>query len=296
MSKSHSDGAALIARVGGLVEDELDRLLPRDDEPPAGIHKAMRYSVFPAGKRLRPAVALLVGETLDIPASVVLPSACALEMIHAFSLIHDDLPAMDDGELRRGRPTSHRVFGEAVAILAGDALCTLAFEVVARGAADGAAAAELVAELAHASGTRGMIGGQMLDMLAEGRKPDQALVDEIHRKKTAALLRASAVMPAIAGRKPPPVRAALARYGELLGWAFQIVDDVLDETSSPEELGKGAQRDRERGKMTYPAAIGLDACRVRATELKDAAIREVASLDRLGHLATLAAFVIDRTS
>jgi geranylgeranyl pyrophosphate synthase len=295
MSRSPSDGAGLIARVGAVVERELDRILPREDEAPAEIHRAMRYSVFPAGKRLRPAVALLVGETLGIPEADVVPSACALELIHAFSLIHDDLPAMDDGELRRGRPTSHKVFGEAVAILAGDALSTLAFEVVARHSPEGTAG-ELVAELADASGTRGMIGGQMLDLLAEGRRPDQALVDEIHKKKTAALLRASAVMPAIAGRKPAPVRAALARYGELLGWAFQIVDDVLDETSSAEELGKGAQKDRERGKMTYPAAIGLDRCLARAAELKEAAVREVASIDRLGHLATLASFVVERTS
>jgi geranylgeranyl diphosphate synthase type II len=293
---SRSDGAALIARMSASVDRELERLLPREDEGPAAIHRAMRYAVFPAGKRLRPALALLVAETLGIPERAVLPSACALEMIHAFSLIHDDLPAMDDGDLRRGRPTIHRVFGEAVAILAGDALSTLAFEVVARETPDPSCVAALVVELANASGTRGMIGGQMLDLLAEGRQPEQSLVDEIHLKKTAALLRASAVMPAIAGGAPAATRAALARFGELLGWAFQIVDDVLDETSSPEALGKGSHKDRERGKMTYPAAIGLDGCLARARDLGARAAGEVAHLDRMGHLATLAGFVVERTS
>jgi geranylgeranyl pyrophosphate synthase len=291
-----SDAAALIARASVVVDAELDRLLPPETEPPADIHRAMRYSVFPGGKRLRPALCLLVGETLGIPVATVLPSACALELIHAFSLIHDDLPAMDDDELRRGRPTNHRVFGEAVAILAGDALNTLAFEVVAKHTSDKEAAADLVVELADASGTHGMIGGQTLDLLAEGRAPDRALVDEIHLKKTAALMRAAAVMPAIAGRASPEVRRALARYGELLGWAFQIVDDVLDETSSAEALGKGARKDKERGKMTYPAAVGLDACIARARELEARARSEVAGLDRLGHLETLAAFVVERTS
>jgi geranylgeranyl diphosphate synthase type II len=293
---SRSDGAALIARVSGSVERELDRLLPREDEPPETIHRAMRYSVFPGGKRLRPGLALLVAETLGIPERAALPSACALEMIHAFSLIHDDLPAMDDDDLRRGRPTSHRVFGEAVAILAGDALSTLAFEVLARETPDRSTVAALVAELANASGTRGMIGGQMLDLLAEGRPPDQALVDRIHLKKTAALIRAAATMPAIAGGAPPSTCAMLARFGELVGWAFQIVDDVLDETSSAEALGKGSHKDRERGKMTYPAAIGLEACLARARDLSSRAAAEVAAIDRLGHLATIAGFVVERTS
>jgi geranylgeranyl diphosphate synthase type II len=291
-----SDGARHVARMSAIVDRELNRFLPREDEPPDAIHRAMRYAVLPGGKRLRPALALLVGEVLGIPERVVVPAACALEMIHAFSLIHDDLPAMDDGELRRGKPTVHRAFGEAVAILAGDALATLAFEVVARETPDPAAAAALVAELASASGTRGMIGGQMLDLLAEGRAPERALVDQIHLKKTAALIRAAAVMPAIAGGVRDPVRGALRRYGELLGWAFQIVDDVLDETGSPEELGKGAQNDRARGKMTYPAAIGLDACVARARELGAAAAAEAAPFDRAWTLASVASFVVERTS
>jgi geranylgeranyl diphosphate synthase, type II len=293
---SLSEAAALIARTSGIVDAELDRLLPREDEPPAAVHRAMRYSVFPGGKRLRPAIALLVGETLDLPLSCVLPSACALEMIHAFSLIHDDLPAMDDDDLRRGRPTNHKVFGEAVAILAGDALSTLAFEVVARDTPDPAAAAALVVELAIASGTRGMIGGQVLDLLAEGESPKQGLVDEIHLKKTAALLRAAAVMPAIAGRAAPQAREALRRFGEILGWAFQIVDDVLDETSSAEALGKESHKDRERGKMTYPAVLSIEACLARARDLGLRAVREVAPYDRLGHLATIARFVVERSS
>jgi geranylgeranyl pyrophosphate synthase len=277
-----------------LTDAALDRTLPPEGDPPADVHRAMRYSVFSGGKRLRPALALTVGEALGLPHDVALPSACAVELIHAFSLIHDDLPAMDDDDLRRGRPTNHKVFGEAVAILAGDALSVFAFEALVRGTPNRAVAAELVLELAQASGTAGMIGGQILDLAAERRTPDRATVDEIHRLKTGALIRAACVMPAIAGRASEDVVAKLRTFGDLIGRAFQIADDVLDETSSPEELGKGTQKDRERGKMTYPALIGVAASAAEAGRLRDEALAVVAPLDRHGELATLARFVVAR--
>jgi geranylgeranyl diphosphate synthase, type II len=256
----------------------------------------MRYSVFAGGKRLRPALAITMAEALGRPASLALPSACAVELIHAFSLIHDDLPAMDDDDLRRGRPTSHKVFGEAVAILAGDALSVFAFEALVAGTAERAVAAELVLELARASGTRGMIGGQILDLEAERRSPERETVEDIHRLKTAALIRASCVMPAVAARASDDVVERARAYGELLGRAFQIADDVLDETSSPEELGKGTQKDRSRGKMTYPAVLGIAASVAEAKRLSEEAAAVVAPIDRRGELGVLARFVVERTS
>jgi geranylgeranyl pyrophosphate synthase len=187
------------------------------------------------------------------------------------------------------------VFGEAVAILAGDALSVFAFEALVRGTPDRAAAAELVLELARSSGTAGMIGGQILDLAAERRTPDRATVDEIHLLKTAALIRAACVMPALAVRASADVVARLRTFGELLGRAFQIADDVLDEISSPEELGKGTQKDRERGKMTYPALVGVPASTAEAVRLRDEALAAVAPVDRRGELATLARFVVDRS-
>ncbi len=284
-----------LARASTFVDQALERWMPAETVKPGEVHRAMRYSVFSGGKRLRPALALTVGDALGIPREAVLPSACALELIHAFSLIHDDLPAMDDDDLRRGRPTNHKVFGEAVAILAGDALSTLAFEIVAEHTPDKGVVPDLVLELARATGTQGMIGGQILDLLAEGQTPDEKLVADIHLMKTAALLRASCTMPAIAGRAGAPTIAALRKFGDLLGHAFQIVDDILDETSSPEQLGKGTNKDRERGKMTYPAAVGLDRSKVIARNLIDEATRAVEALDRSGQLRALARFVADRS-
>lgn len=285
----------LLASASAAVDAALDRFLPPESAAPEEVHRAMRYSVFAGGKRLRPALALTAAEALGFPAETALPSASAVELIHAFSLIHDDLPAMDDDDLRRGRPTNHKVFGEAVAILAGDALSVFAFEALVTGTPDRAVAAELVLELARASGTAGMIGGQILDLAAERRTPDRAMVDEIHRLKTAALIRAACVMPAIAVRASADATERLRTFGELLGRAFQIADDVLDETSSPEELGKGTQKDRERGKMTYPALIGIERSVAEARRLRDEALAVVAPIDRRGELATLARFVVDRS-
>jgi geranylgeranyl diphosphate synthase, type II len=256
----------------------------------------MRYSVFSGGKRLRPALALTTAQALGFDPETALPSACALELVHAFSLIHDDLPAMDDDDLRRGRPTNHKVFGEATAILAGDALSVFAFEALVLGTPDPKIAVRLVRELAVASGTRGMIGGQALDLSAERREPERALVDEIHRLKTAALIKAACVMPAIAGGADEAVVERLGRFGDLLGRAFQIADDVLDETSSPERLGKGTQKDRTRGKMTYPAVLGVDSSAAEAARLTDEAEALVTPVDRRGELRVLARFVVERTA
>ncbi len=285
-----------LARASAIVDQALDRWMPPETAKPTDVHRSMRYSVFSGGKRLRPALALTVADALELPQAAVLPSACALELIHAFSLIHDDLPAMDDDDLRRGRPTNHKVFGEAVAILAGDALSTLAFEIVARHTPDPTVVPELIIELARATGTEGMIGGQILDITAEGKVPDERLVADIHLRKTAALLRASCTMPALAGRAGAAKVEALRRFGELLGHAFQVVDDILDETSSPEQLGKGTKKDRERGKITYPAAVGLDRSKEIARNMIDEALRALNGLDRGGQLRALARFVTDRSS
>ncbi|HYC77455.1 MAG TPA: farnesyl diphosphate synthase [Planctomycetota bacterium] len=285
----------ILARASALTDAALDRALPREDDAPAEVHRAMRYSVFSGGKRLRPALAIAAVEALGHPAERALPSACAVELVHAFSLIHDDLPAMDDDDLRRGRPTNHKVFGEATAILAGDALCVVAFEVLVRDTPDRAVAADLALELARASGTRGMIGGQILDLAAERRAPDAETVDRIHRLKTAALIRAACELPALAVRAAADAAARLREYGELLGRAFQIADDVLDETSTPAEMGKGTQKDQSRGKMTYPAAVGLERSRAAAQEFAEAAVAVVRPIDRAGELATLARFTVERT-
>ena len=258
-----------LAETKRLVDAALDRWLP-----PAGVklHDAMRYAVFAGGKRLRPAVAraacLAVGGTDED----ALPAACALEMLHTYSLIHDDLPAIDDDDLRRGKPTTHMKYDEATAILAGDALQTHAFLVLAEKTPRRAAVTQLVIELARAAGTDGMVGGEIADIEAEGKKPDLKIVESIHARKTGALFRASAVMGGGAGEGSAKQIEALAAFGNALGTAFQVVDDILDETQDAATLGKSAGKDKKARKMTYPAAAGLEASRRRAGELKDAAI------------------------
>jgi len=286
----------LLIRAAAAVDTELDLALPRIGDEPKRIHEAMRYSVFSGGKRLRPAIAVAVAEALGISQQIAVTCGAAVELIHAFSLVHDDLPAMDDDDLRRGRPTNHKVYGEAVAILAGDALSVLAFEVLARRLPSGHGVGAAVLELARASGTLGMIGGQILDLEAEGQPPTVHLVDHIHLMKTAALLRAAATLPAFAGGASAEAIAAMTAYGTALGLSFQIVDDVLDETSTPEELGKGTGKDRDRGKMTYPVAVGVPASLARAKALADEATLVAAPFDRTGALAALASFVVERRS
>ncbi|MDD5678305.1 MAG: polyprenyl synthetase family protein [Kiritimatiellae bacterium] len=286
-----------------LINTALDRQLPVETERPAALHKAMRYSVFSGGKRLRPILCLAATEACG-PAyaggpanNTALTAALAIEILHTYTLIHDDLPSMDDDKLRRGKPTLHIVAGEANAILAGDALLTLAFEWLAEVRAPSPYPPnQLSLELARAAGSRGVVGGQIEDLAAEGRPADPDTVDYIHRHKTAVLLRASVRMGGIAAGTGKKELAALTAYGDAIGLTFQIVDDILNETSTAVTLGKAAGSDRKRGKMTCVAAHGLAAARERARLLtKDA----VAALQPLpGNrepLTALAQWMTERT-
>ncbi|MBI4875159.1 MAG: polyprenyl synthetase family protein [Acidobacteria bacterium] len=282
-----------------LVERALDRWAPAEDTPPQTIHRAMRYSLFAGGKRLRPILCMEAARSVSAAVEGVENVACVLEMIHTYSLIHDDLPALDNDDLRRGRPTCHKVFGEAMAILAGDALLTLAFEVLAKtDAIDDARRARLAAELASASGTAGgMIGGQVNDLEGEGKTPDPVLLESIHRAKTGALLRASLRMGAIYAGATPEQYDALSRFGEHIGLAFQIVDDVLDVERSSEELGKTAGKDAAQRKITFPAVYGLEASHRMAERER---LRAQDALDGLGaraaRLRELADLIVYRTA
>lgn len=260
------------------VNRRLEELLPPISAEPAVLHEAMHYSCLAPGKRLRPALCMASCRAVGAPELDALDAGCALEMVHAFSLIHDDLPAIDDDDLRRGQPTCHRKFGEAVALLAGDALCVQAFRVLAEAGYPAERLAAMLAVLTRALGSEGLVGGEMLDIRAESQPPSLERVEEIHRRKTGALMAASCEIGAIAGGATDEDREALRDYGLALGVAFQIVDDVLNETASPEVLGKAAGSDRQRGKMTYPAAIGLEASRAEARRWTE---RALAKLDRL---------------
>ena len=248
-----------IAGQQQIVDAALDRWVPAEDIDPATIHKAMRYSLFAGGKRIRPLLAIAAANTVsDAPVGVE-SAACSLELIHTYSLIHDDLPALDNDDLRRGRPTCHKVYGDAMAILAGDALLTLAFEVLAKlPDVDASRRIALVRELAVASGTvGGMIGGQVNDIEGEGKFPTAQLLDSIHRAKTGALLRASVRMGAIYAGASEEELGALTRFGEHIGLAFQIVDDILDVEQPSEALGKTAGKDAQQHKITFPAVYGM---------------------------------------
>jgi len=258
--------AEYIARQQKRVDQALDRWVPPESQDPAVIHRAMRYSLFAGGKRVRPLLAIAAAEAVSEDPAGVEDAAGALELIHTYSLIHDDLPALDNDDLRRGRPTCNKVFGDAMAILAGDALLTLAFEVLGKLAGGGAEQRiRLVAELATASGTvGGMIGGQVNDLQGEGQPPTAELLDSIHRAKTGALLRASVRMGAIYAGATDDQLAALTCFGEHIGLAFQIVDDILDVEQSSEALGKTAGKDAAQKKITFPAVYGLDRSRAMA--------------------------------
>jgi geranylgeranyl diphosphate synthase type II len=255
-----------------LVDAALDRFTPAESQRPATIHRAMRHSLFAGGKRIRPILCIAASAAVsDDAACEVTPAiyaACALEMIHTYSLIHDDLPSLDNDDFRRGKPTCHKVFGEAMAILAGDALFTLAIQTLTRIETDDPArVVALIRELSFASGTvEGMIGGQVTDLESERQPPTPELLDSIHRAKTGALLRASVRMGGIAAGGDEAQIEALSRYGGHVGLAFQIVDDVLDVEESSEALGKTAGKDAAQGKITFPAVYGLDRSREMAQE------------------------------
>lgn len=280
------------------VEAALAALFPIDPAHPHRLIEAIRYSLLGGGKRLRPLLALAACEAVGGDAEAAMPVACAVEMIHAYSLVHDDLPGMDDDALRRGRPTVHVAFGEGVAILAGDALLTEAFAELARAARQARRPQRLLqaaAEIAEAAGARGMVGGQAADLAAEGTTADLALVEFIHVRKTGALLLAAVRAGALVGGARPAQLRRLTRYGECLGLAFQIADDVLDAEAPSERTGKAEGRDRERGKATFPAVLGLPAAKRRAGELRDEALAVLRGFDAGAEpLRGLIRFVVDR--
>jgi len=261
------------------IDAALDAHLPPKNERPAVLHEAMRYSVLAGGKRLRPILCLAAAEAVGAATDTALIPAIAIEILHAYTLIHDDLPAMDDDRLRRGKPTSHVAFGEANAILAGDALLTLAFEWMAVCPAPKPYLPnQLSVELAEAAGSRGVIAGQVEDLAAEGKEPSAELVEYIHLHKTAALIRAAVRIGAIAGGAKAGELNALTIYGCDIGVAFQIADDVLNATSTPEVLGKAAGSDAKRKKMTYVALHGIDGAMKKAGDLVDRAVAELKNL------------------
>jgi geranylgeranyl diphosphate synthase, type II len=296
----HEPIEAWLARRAAEVDARLEELVPAEAERPATIHRAMRYSLFAGGKRLRPSLVLAAGEALGSPTKALLTAGCAIEMIHTYSLVHDDLPAMDDDDLRRGRPTSHKVFGEAVAILAGDALLTRAFAVLAcaEAAPDDARRLRLLREVARAAGTvDGLVGGQVVDMESEGRPCDAATIAYIHRAKTGALIKVSVVAGGIVAGAGEGELARLSGFGEKVGLAFQIADDVLDLTSTAEQLGKTPGKDAAAQKATWPAVFGLAAAKARAHELVEEAVAEAHALGGGARiLESLARFVVARTS
>ncbi len=292
--------AATLKREWARLAREMDAALHRALRSrawPANLRKAMRYSVFAGGKRLRPVLCLLAARAVGGRATAAMNAACALEMVHTYSLIHDDLPAMDDDDFRRGRATSHKVFGEAMAILAGDALLTFAFETIAAGMKDKRVAGRLCGELAAGAGPAGMAGGQAFDIESEGKRPDARLVEEIHRRKTAALIRAAARMGAVAGGASARELRDLTRFGEAVGLLFQVTDDILDETGDESKMGKRLRKDAKAGKQTYPRAHGLAAARKLAARLARRAETSLKPFGaRAGVLRQLPRFVLERTT
>ncbi|MBZ5659533.1 MAG: polyprenyl synthetase family protein [Acidobacteriia bacterium] len=278
------------------VDAALDRLMPAEDAMPASIHTAMRYSVQAGGKRVRPILCLEAARIFSPDVTPVLPVACALEFIHTYSLIHDDLPALDNDDLRRGKPTCHKKFGEATAILAGDALLTLAFETLANAPVDPTRRVAILSHVGASAGTvNGMVGGQIADLEAEGRDIQPKELEYIHRSKTAALIRASVVSGAIAGGADDDNVARLRRFGETIGWAFQVVDDILDVEETSATLGKTAGKDAAQKKATYPALYGLEKSRRFAAELEATAMAELMPYGpRSARLKELAELIVHR--
>ncbi len=287
-----------LAQQRGIVEAGLERYLPEETGAFSRLTEAMRYSVFSGGKRLRPILALETAVLLGGTAETALASACATEFIHTYSLIHDDLPAMDDDDIRRGRPTCHRAFDEPLAILAGDGLLTAAFEIVV---ADEGLPAErrvaVAAGLSRANGRHGMVGGQAADIALEGSTPDLEAIEYIHAHKTGLPLRAAVRIGALCAGAGEADVARISSYGESIGLAFQIADDLLDETGTAEEMGKAVGKDRARGKMTYPAVVGTERAAARAQELVRTALDAVEPYGEPAWcLAEIAKYIVSRRS
>jgi geranylgeranyl pyrophosphate synthase len=290
-----TDHAAEIEAWQVRFEAVLDRQLPPENQDPAILHQAMRYSVLSGGKRIRPVLVYATGQTLGLLGEQLDPIAAAVECIHAYSLIHDDLPAMDDDNLRRGRPTCHRAFDEATAILAGDALQALAFEVLAHGVPPSGNGLAVIKEIARACGSAGMAGGQALDLNAVGRQLDESGLKEMHRLKTGALIRASVTAPCLLAGTDRQTVSHLAHFGDSIGLAFQIHDDILDVAGNSELTGKNTLADAALAKPTFVSVLGLEESRRQAQELRDQAL---SSLDHVPGdtrtLAWLAGYVVSR--
>jgi geranylgeranyl diphosphate synthase type II len=294
---------AYMAQRAEEVNAWLETLTPSEMVPPQILHRAMRYSLLGTGKRLRPILVLASGEALGGSVDELMPAACAIEMIHCYSLIHDDLPAMDNDDLRRGRPTCHKAFGEAIAILAGDALLTRAFEVLASietegGEPDYAKQVRVIREVAAAAGTvEALIGGQVADIENEKKQVSDATLEYIHRSKTGAMIRASVVVGGIIAGASENQIEKLSDYGARIGLAFQVADDILDVTSTSEQLGKTPGKDQAALKATYPAIHGIPASEARAEQLVKEAIRIISGLEAdTAILQAIARFIIERRS
>ena len=281
------------------VRERIDRALAEytnfDRGCPDALREAIRYSLLAPGKRLRPMLVLLAAEACGGEAQAAVPAACAVEMIHAYSLVHDDLPAMDDDDLRRGRPTCHKAFGEATAILAGDALVTLAFEVLARDVRPAAVAAQCCARLAHAAGATALVGGQADDLAGEFSAGGTEALEAIHRRKTGAMFLASLELGGLTAGADRQQQAALTEYGQSLGMAFQITDDLLDVRGDASAMGKRAGKDSDRGKLTFPGVLGVEESMRRATSLVAQACAALGTLEpRAEGLQALAHYVLHR--
>ena len=279
-----------------MVEEALEGALPQQDGPETRVVEAMRYSLFAGGKRLRPILCLAASEAVGGDLKAAMPAGCALEMIHTYSLIHDDLPAMDDDDLRRGKPTNHKVFGEAIAILAGDGLLTEAFVLLSDyNSLLPERAVQVIGVIAEAVSYRGMVGGQVVDILSQNKRADLETVQQMHSRKTAALIAAATESGALTGKGSEAQVAALARYGRAIGLAFQIADDILDIEGDTELLGKTTGADEARGKVTYPAAVGLERSRQTANEMVNDALTALEGFDdRANPLRSLANYIITR--
>lgn len=279
-----------------LVEEALERLLPPETTPPPSIHQAMRYSVFAGGKRIRPILCLESARIFAADVTPVLHPACALEFIHTYSLIHDDLPALDNDDLRRGKPTCHKKFGEANAILAGDALLTLAFQTIGEAPVAAERSVAILTEIAAGAGTvNGMVGGQVADLEAEGKSVGREMLEYIHRSKTAALICAAVVSGAVCAGAGKEDAARLRRFGEAIGLLFQVTDDILDVEESSAALGKTAGKDMAQKKATYPAVFGLERSHQIAQELASRATGELEPYgERASRLRDIAEYLVLR--
>lgn len=287
---------AYLAAQQKAVDRALNRFLPKESEQPGTIHKAMRYSLFAGGKRLRPILCLAASESCGGKTTNALPLACAMECIHTYSLVHDDLPSMDNDDFRRGRATCHKVFGDGIAVLTGDALLTIAFGIAAKTRGTRRySTSKIVSEIASAAGSRRLIAGQVADLEAEGKPADHALVRYIHENKTAAMVTASVRLGAMSANADEKKLRALTKFGKALGLAFQVIDDILDVTQTSEKLGKSAGKDIAAHKATYPAVMGLEAARLEAARLTATAQSALHSFGaKAERLRQIASYLLER--